>query len=304
MMRLSRLTVALTAALLSGVAAPVRASGPPAQKLPSAMVVLPLIESGATRDTRIELVNLTNNSIDVQCFYVYGDESCNEIGFFLSMSPFQPVSWLATRGFSDISTFSRVPPFYGEGELKCVVLPQRPEVEFHNALQGRAIIYGSDGQTIGYSATAFRRLTDGEYTGQLPLDGVTYDQCPDKLHFHVLAEQPSVSESEMVLVPCTEDLLTQTPTQPNVQYTIINEFEQAFSASIKFKCFDRRALTDISGTLDANTLGSDTAHVIVRGSGFALIGLAIDHFTFGATPRTSVNDPSFQGGRSATVTLP
>jgi hypothetical protein len=303
-MRLNRLTVALAVVLLSSVATRAWA-GPPAQKLPSAFVVLPLIQSSnGTRDTRIELVNLTDKTIDVQCFYVYGDESCNEIGFFLTMTPFQPVSWLATRGFSDVSTFSRVPPFFGEGELKCLVLPQRPEVAYHNALQGRAIIYGSDGQTIAYSATAFRRLTDGDYTGQLALDGVTYDQCPYELHFHMLAEQPGLSESEMVLVPCTEDLLTQTPTQPNVQYSIINEFEQAFSASIKFKCFDRRKLTDISNTLASSTLGSDTAHVVVRGSSFALIGLGIDHFTFSATPRTSANDPSFQGGRSATVNLP
>jgi hypothetical protein len=293
-------------------------SGPPAQKLPSALVVLPLIRacspsisnplpsgctSGESRETRIDLLNLTSRTVDVQCFYVDSD-SCNEVGFFVTMTPFQPVSWLASQGFSNRQTFSAAPPFVGEGELKCAVIPSRPEVEFHNAIQARAIIYGSDGQTVGYSATGFRRLSDGDYTGLIQLDGVTYEQCPDKLHFTVLGESPGTSESEMVLVPCTQDLLTQTPSQPNVSYTITNEFEQSFSAGIRFKCFDRRFLTDISSTLGLTALGSTTAHVVVRGVGFSLIGLAIDNFTFNGQELTAGNDPSFQGGRSATVTLP
>lgn len=296
------LLAALASVLVGNLSAGAQ-TGPPAQKLPSALVVLPLIESEANRDTRVEVVNLTNNSIDLQCFYI-DSTSCNEIGFFLSMSPFQPLSWLASEGFNDFTTFSRVPPFFGEGEMKCAVVAQRPEIEFHNAIQARAIVFGDDGQTVGYSATAFRRLTDGDYNGQIPLDGVTYEQCPDRLHFTLLGESTGVSESEMILVPCTEDLLNQVPTQPNVSYSIINEFEQSFSAVGKFKCFDRRELTDISNTLDRTVLGSDTAHVIVRGSGFSLIGLAIDRFTFNGSPMTSSNDPSFQGGRSASVTFP
>jgi hypothetical protein len=304
MMRLARLLLGLGMVLGATQAV----AGPPAQKLPSALVVLPFIKGiPNTQDTRIELLNLTDQAIDLQCFYVSGDapdHSCNEIGFFLSMTPFQPVSWLASKGFSDVTTFSRVPPFFGEGELKCAVVAQRPEVEFHNALQGRAIVFDSTGHTIGYSGIAFRRLVDGDYTGSIPLDGVTYEQCPDKLHFTLLAEQSGVSESQVVLVPCTEDLLNQVPTQPNVQFTIINEFEQAFSSATKFKCFKRLSLTDISGTLDRSILGSDTAHLIVRGSSFSLVGLAIDDFTFGSAHLTSGNDPSFGGGRSATVTFP
>ncbi|HVN86341.1 MAG TPA: hypothetical protein VMW17_16020 [Candidatus Binatia bacterium] len=301
------LALALGAALgVTGVAG--AQTGPPAQKLPSALVVLPLIDSGTngsdgvSRDTRVEVVNLTANSVDLQCFYV-DSTSCNEIGFFLTMTPYQPLSWLASEGYNDIRTFSRVPGFYGRGEMKCAVIARLPQVEFHNALQARAVVFGSDGTSVGYSATAFRRLTDGDYTGAMPLDGVTYEQCPDRLHFTLLGQVAGQSESELILVPCTQDLLTQTPSQPNVSLTIINEFEQSFSAAIKFKCYDRRKLTDVASTLDRTALGSDTAHVIVRG-GLSLIGLGIDQFTFNGAPLTAANDPSFQGGRSATVTFP
>jgi hypothetical protein len=292
----------LTAVLL-GALAPLASAGPPAQKLPSALVVFPLVESnGVSRETRVQLVNLSNETIDLQCFYVHGD-TCGEIGFFLSMTANQPISWLASQGYNNIETFSRIPPFFGEGELKCAVLPRFPEVEYHNVLQGRASVFGTDGQAVAYSATAFRRLTDGDFTGVISMDGVTYEQCPNKLHFIVLAETPS-SQSELVLVPCTQDLLNQVPTEPNVQFLVINEFEQSFSASIRFECFDRRRLTSITNTLDRNTLGTDTAHIIVRGSSFSVIGLAIDRLTFDGFPLTSGNDPSFEGGRSATVTLP
>ena len=303
----SQLAFGLCVMLLS-ISPTVAQTGPPAQKLPSAYVVLPLVDSRASKcptcDTRIELVNLSANPIDLQCFYVIGDETCNEIGFFLSLSPFQPVSWLASKGFNDTTTFSRIPPFFGEGEMKCAVLAARPELEFHNALQGRAIIFDSTGLTIDYSATAFRRLSEGDFNSTLQLNGIDYEQCPDKLHFIMLGEVPGDSESELVLVPCTQDLLNQIPTKPNVQFTIINEFETAFSASIRFKCSARLSLTEISDTLSRATLGSLTAHLIVRGSSFSLVGLAIDDFTFGGAPMTSANDPSFQGGRSATVTLP
>ena len=308
------LAIAVSATLLARTPG-IAQSGPPAQKLPSALVVLPLIISGVdgrdgvSRETRVEVVNLSGNPIDLQCFYIgvssdITGNSCNEIGFFLSLTPYQPLSWVVSEGFNDVTTFSRVPGFDGTGEMKCAVVAQQPQVEFHNALQARAIIYGADGNSVGYSAVGFRRLIDGDYTGVIPLDGVTYEQCPDRLHFTVLGEVSGTSESEMILVPCTEDLLTQTPAQPNVSILIINEFEQQYSAAIKFKCFDRRDLIDISNTLDRNTLGSDTAHVVVRGSSFSLIGLAIDHFTFNGAPLTSANDPSFQGGRSASVTFP
>jgi hypothetical protein len=292
--------LALVAAATAALAAP------PAQKLPSALVVLPLLETGVfdgvMRETRIELVNLANQTVDLQCFFVY-EESCNEIGFFVTMTPFQPVSWLASTGFNDLATLTRVPPFVGRGEMKCAVLARRPEIEFHNVLQARAIIFGDNGQTVAYSATAFRRLSDGDFTGLMPLDGVTYEQCPEKLHFTVIGERPGISESKLVLVPCTQDLFNQIPSQPNVQFTIINEFEQAFSAATRFKCFHRSSLTQISNTLARTTLGTDIAHLVIRSTGLPVIGLVIDHFTFGV-PLTAGNDPSFEGGRSATVTFP
>jgi hypothetical protein len=276
---------------------------PPAQKLPSALLVYPFVEVDTGRDTRIELLNLSGDPQTVECFYVVGDATCQEVGFVVSLTPYQPVSWLASEGFSDPSTGSAVPPFFGDGEMKCVVAAPLPGLEFHNTIQGRATVFGSDGKTVSYGAVAFQRLNEGDFTGVVSLDGFTYAQCPDKLHFDVIADQPT-SMSELILVPCSEDLLLQVPSSTSVQFLIINEFEQTFSTSIAITCFSRTTLGSIVASLNRADLGSDTAHVIIRGTAVPLLGLVIDSVPFGTKIGTAGNEPSFQGGRSAQVVFP
>jgi hypothetical protein len=277
------------------------AGAPPAQRLPSALLVYPLIDTTSGRDTQIELVNLSGDPQDVQCFYVYGDTLCSEIGFVVSLTPYQPMAWLASAGVNNTLTGSAAPPFFGTGELTCAVVPPRPELQYHNAIQGRAAVFDTTGLTVSYAAVGFRRLTAGDFTGVVALNGSTYAYCPDKLHFDVLTDQPSAT-SQMILVPCSQDLLMQVPTSMAVQYLIINEFEQTFSTSLSITCFDQRALGDITDSLVRTTIGTDTAHVIVRGTKGPLLGLVID--TLSSPPGTAGNEPSYQGGRSATVMFP
>ena len=135
------------------------------------------------------------------------------------------------------------------------------------------------------------------------LNGSTYARCPDKLHFDVLADRPGAS-SEMVLVPCNQDFSFGDPDDISVHFTIINEFEQAFSATTQFACFHRATLGAITHSLDRSTLGTDTAHVIVRGTSSPVLGLVIDAVTFGGALGRAGNEPSFEGGRSATIEFP
>jgi len=280
---------------------------PPAQTLPAALLVYPLIQTSATRDTRIEIMNLTPSLVTVQCFYVTGD-TCNHIDFFLTLTAQQPVSWTASTGAN--GNGRRVaPPLIGEGELKCVVEPTSQDVAAHNALQGRALISDSVGsdtvaQTVGYTAIAFRRLSPGDFTGVIQLDGVTYEQCPDRLHFNALASQPG-SDSELVLVPCSEDLLNGIPASSPIQFAVISELEETFSGSVGLTCFQRRRFSTIAA-LRRSSIGTDTMHLIVRAIDVPVIGLIIDHFEVPGSDAlsTSANNPYLDGGRSATITLP
>jgi len=276
------------------------AGTPPAQKVPSALLAFPFIEFDGDHDTRIEVVNLSGQAETLQCFYVQGDSLCSEIGFVVYLTAYQPMAWLASSGLNDVLTGSAIPPFFGDGEMKCAVVPDMPNVELYNAIQGRATVFGSAGDTVSYGAVGFQRLTDGDFTGLVPLDGTTYAQCPDRLHFDIFADQPA-STSDIILVTCSEDLLTQIPTTVVVQLLVTSELEQSFSASMGITCFDRQTLSDISGAFTRSLLGTDTAHVAVRGVNGPLIGLVIDGVP---SARTAGNEPAFQGGRSATVMFP
>ena len=277
---------------------------PPAQKLPSAVLIYPLVRVSAAQDTRIEMVNLTGAAVSVNCFYVQSG-TCNELGLFLSLTPHQPLSWMASSG-TDGQGRRVAPPFWGDGEIKCAVVPTVPGASLaaYNALQGRALLSDSTGQTIGYSAIAFRRLTPGDYSGQISLDGVTYEQCPDRLHFNVLASQTG-SNSELVLVPCSQNLVLQLPSTANIQLAVVNELEQRFSGGTSVNCFNRLPFSTLPA-LRKSSIGTNTAHLIVRGTDVPVVGLVIDKFTIPGSGKlsTSSNDPYLEGGRSALIDLP
>lgn len=279
---------------------------PPAQKLASALIVFPYIVTSATQDTRIELMNMSNQTIQLQCFYVRQSD-CIEVGFFVSLTANQPLSWFADDGANNPLTFSAVPPFTGVGELKCAVASDRPELSAHNVLQGRALVFDSPtGETVGYDAIGFQKLTPGSYTGVINLDGFTYESCPDRLHFIVLSRDGGPTSS-LITIPCAQDLLTQVPTETTVQMLIVNEFEQVFSSSYRQTCLGRPSDQTFSrfSTLSKTTIGTDTAHLIIRGVNSPLIGLVIDRFTGqNGTLHTTANEPFLEGGRESTVIFP
>ena len=141
--------------LCTGLAAPHAGTAQPAQNVPSALLIFPYVNTDNGTDTRIELLNLSGEAQELQCFWVYGD-TCSEIGFFLNLTPYQPVSFLAAGGF--FGGGSAVPGFFGVGELKCAVVANSPDAESHNAIQGRAIVYRTSGETMSYTAVGFRPI--------------------------------------------------------------------------------------------------------------------------------------------------
>lgn len=273
---------------------------PPAQNQPSAFLIYPLVESSVDTDTIIELNNMTNSSVTVKCIFVDADD-CRGLNFYINLTALQPLSWLASTGRSSNGT--RIsPPFLGEGELKCFVQPRSTALSSHNAVQGRAIVNEPNGSTIGYNAIGIRRLQPGSFSGTLSLDGITYEQCADRLHFHALASQ-ATSDSELILVPCTEDLERVRPGTTPVQFAVINEFEQHTSGSVSLTCYLRERFSRIPA-LRRSTSGTDSLHAIVRAVDFPVMGMVIDRFQTSAGMSVSSNTPYLEGGRSASVRIP
>jgi hypothetical protein len=301
MMQARRLWATVPVVLLA--LAPTGATaGPPAQKLPSAFLALPHIQSDGYVDTRIELVNLTNDTQQLNCFFVTEGVGtyCREIGFLVYMTPYQPLSWLASWGLNDTTSGTAAPPFFGTGDLLCAVVPPIADVEAYNTVQGRATVFAQNGETASFGAVGFQRLQGGDYDGVIRLDGFTYAQCPAELHFQVLTDRPGLT-SDLVLVPCSQNLVSQSVTSTVVQFLITNEFEQSFSTSTSVDCYGQWALSDFSDFFTQAKLATDTAQLSVRGVNGAVLGLVIDRVS---TNGTAGNEPSLAGGRSAVVNLP
>ncbi len=276
---------------------------PPPQNLASAVLIFPYVIADGTHDTRIELFNMSNAQQTVECFYIRQSD-CVEVGFLVTLTALQPLSWFASSGTNNVLTFTAVPPFYGVGELKCAVMPSTPDLFSHNILQGHALAFDQfDGETVGYGAIGFQRLVPGPFPGVVDLDGFTYDQCPDRLHFQVLSRTSGGPNSELVLVPCEQDLLFQEPTETVVQLAIVNEFEQVFSSSFRFECHTSQSFSRF-GTLSKAVLGTDTAHVVVRGVSSPLAGLVIDRFDALGSSHTTANRPFLEGGRTSQIVFP
>ena len=95
----------------------VSAEAPP-QRLPSAVLIWPLIVvegGGAVTDTRIELVNLNSRPVSLGCLFVTST-NCNSIDFQIRLTPNQPLSWLASGGV--FNGQSAVPPFNQPGRAE------------------------------------------------------------------------------------------------------------------------------------------------------------------------------------------
>lgn len=292
---------------LSVAAASPAAADPPAQRLPSAILMYPNIRADGVYDTRIEMVNLSGRDQEVKCHFL-SPPTCNGTDFFVRLTPNQPISWLASRGTLGSGNFQvAAPPYRGEGSLKCVVIPDEDGLDHQNAIQGRAIAFGPDGYTESIGAIGIRRLTPGEFSTTLELDGDTYAQCPDNYHFTFVASDAGDpdTESEIILSTCDEDLENLISKTSVVQFQIINEFEQQLSAATSVRCYDRQVLSDINSVFTRDTLGTPTGQAIVRGVQGAVIAVLVDGFkTPGGTPAVAANEPALSRGRSARIRIP
>src|SRR5262249_24430433 len=103
----------------------------------------------------------------------------------------------------------------------------------------------------------------------------------------------------------SEDILNGASSSTTIQFAIFNELEEQFSGSTSLTCFQHRRFSTIAA-LRRSTVGTDTAHIIVRGIDVPVVGLVIDRFTVPGTNTlsTSANNPYLEGGRDTTIIVP
>lgn len=235
------------------------------------------------------------------------------------------------------------------GELKCIAIDANGVPVPRNDLKGEAILEKStaaDLDVASYNALGIQatgRVTEPSDVLTLGGDDAEYNGCPNYLilnHFFDRAVDPvpdglnggatklsNEITTNLVLVPCSEDLLRQIPGEAVIQYLIFNEFEQRFSTSKSVRCFQDIRLCN----LDTRDCSRSVFNVGVAGTlagqtrinaiapprsplPSAVLGIAVEyHNVPDAKPTTTptrVRSAAFnlhmQGARSAadTITIP
>jgi hypothetical protein len=194
----------------------------------------------------------------------------------------QPTHWVASQGRSvnptdgfgadgsglDPGAIPPVPAGF-EGELKCIQTDVVGTPFGGNSLKGEILIRSGDGDVSKGNALAILANPDlaGQTGNELLLDNSPnhdgeYNACPNTWlldHFVDGAPNPVVSAANAVwcsgdecpirtlltLVPCTQDFENVVPSTVTVQFAIVNELEQVFSASTSVTCYKTVRLADI-----------------------------------------------------------
>lgn len=121
---------------------------------------------------------------------------------------------------------------------------------------------------------------------QLGGSGGAYQGCPARLvlnHFFDGAEYPidagnGSTSTDLTLVPCGNDFLTQTPGQVTAQFLVFNEFEQRFPTSTNVDCFYESDISNIDtpdstrSIFSFNVAGTLAGQTIIRGVGSSSTG--------------------------------
>jgi hypothetical protein len=195
----------------------------------------------------------------------------------------QPTHWVASEGRPvnpadgfgqdgsglDPGAIPPVPPGF-EGELKCVQIDASGTPFGGNNLKGEQLIRANDGDVSKANALAILAnpdLAGGDPANVLTLDNSPlhdgeYNSCPNTwmLDHFVDGAQDQVVESlnpvwceddecpirtYLTLIPCTQDFENQVPASVTVQFAIVNELEQVFSASTTVDCYKTFRLADV-----------------------------------------------------------
>lgn len=195
----------------------------------------------------------------------------------------QPVHWVVSQGRSvnpgdgfgndgsglDPGAIPPVPDGF-QGELKCIQSDASGVPFGGNNLKGEAVIRDWDGDVSKHNAIAILAnpdLASADPATELLLDNSVlhdgeYNSCPNQLlldHFVDGTPNPVVQElnplwcsdgdcpirTELTLVPCSEDFENVIPSSVTVQFAIVNEVEQVFSASTTVNCWEEFRLTDV-----------------------------------------------------------
>ena len=204
--------------------------------------------------------------------------------FAIWLTKQQPTHWVASQGRAvnptdgygndgsglDPGAIPPVPDGF-TGELKCIQVDASGTPVRRQQPQGRGADPRDDGDVSKHNAIAILAnpdLAGGDPAHELRLDNSRvndgeYNACPQTTllnHFVDGATDPVIDEfnpelvlrrddcpirTYLTLVPCTQDFENANFASVTVQFSIVNEFEETFSASTTVDCWATFRLADV-----------------------------------------------------------
>lgn len=217
------------------------------------------------------------------------------------------------------------------GELRCVEVDSSGAPINGNHLKGEATIVrqvpgavGTRWESSKYNAIGLHGLNDiysnnSDFTlciggGVRPgcPTGPEYAACPQRLllnHYAVEAEDPIIDSlsgdsgpvtTEVTIVPCSQDLERLERTIVTLQFRIINEFEELYSASTTVDCWRTFSLEDVAFNIfDEAVLGSRfvQTQISTPAEQSGILGVVEEYHRQGTLVSTGARDIPFDGER-------
>lgn len=268
-----------------------------------------------------------------------------ETDFRVRLTPRQPLGWLASVGLTEFpltgrvgsvgpdgssNAGSRVPPTAEDpytGALKCLAINDDGTPSDRNVLKGESTLVNPNGDVAKHNAVGIQAIEGAVNDDNVLVLGgpeAEYNGCSSFLilnHMFDLGNHPAIDEidapsvTNLVLVPCTQDLLRQIPGRAVVQFLVFNEFEQRLSASRTVDCKGDWRLSTIDNPggnnptrsiFSAPVMGTIVGQSRLRPIGSGLIGIAnevVGDSTYSSTSSFNLN---MQGDRDTAdlITLP
>lgn len=232
-----------------------------------------------------------------------------ELDFSIILDRQQPTQWVASRGRLADPTDSVCPSPLAScdgtgidpgvippvatgftGELICVEVDASGAPWSGNALTGHATLtHLGSGEVVKYPGIGAIGLDTNDADQTLCLGGEPQDGCSRGGEYAPCASEWDISHpaefddrlvdgdssrTTLTIVPCGQNFETQEPTQIVVSMLVLNEFENAFSASTTVDCWADLRLADFP-IFDRDTLGSRWVHTRLRTVAGTPLGFAV-----------------------------
>jgi hypothetical protein len=260
---------------------------------PASLLLFPEFDNRFGKNTLLTLTNTDTNMasdpVSVELWYI-NEADCLKSDYTVTLTPGDTIT-LLTRTQHPAETRGYVFAFAKSGGAPVS----------NNVLIGQQVYLDGLGfgsldwsvNAVGFKAVPARGMpTDIDMDGNKDLDGIEYEEAPDRIHIPRFLGQDGLSNSTMTFINLSGGVQFTTI----LDFAIYNDNEVMFSRQYQFYCWDKVRLTDISNVFTNSFLQStnDDPNEILGATGQEAGWFTFEGLNAFSTI-TNINDPAVYG---------